>query len=59
MNNSSVLALVIAVFAAIAAVRLSPGQVPTASPRLSDAALVQGLLKQFNVPGVSIAIITV
>src|SRR5438128_10657342 len=57
MKNSSVIAVVIAVFAAIAAVRLSPGQAPTAGPRVSDAALVQGLLKQFNVPGVSIAII--
>ena len=57
MKNSSVIAAVIAMFTAIAAVRLSPGQAPTASSRVSDAALVQGLLKQFNVPGVSIAII--
>ena len=57
MKNSSVIAAVIAVFTAVATVRLSPGQAPTASSRVSDAALVRGLLKQFNVPGVSIAII--
>ena len=57
MKNRSVIAVVIAALAAIGDVRLSPGQPRIASPRVSDAAYVQGLLKQFNVPGVSIAII--
>src|SRR5262245_17398362 len=46
-------------FVAIAAVALLCGQTPTPQPagRVSENSVVQALLKQFNVPGVSIAII--
>ena len=57
MKNRSVIVTVVGVLAAIGVVRLSPGQPRTASPRVADAAFVLGVMKQLNVPGVSIAII--
>ena len=52
--------LFVAVGAAIAiAIALLSAQTPAPQPagRVSDNAVVQALLKQFNVPGVSIAVI--
>src|SRR5512132_3790876 len=47
------------VFVAAVAIALSSAQTPTPQPagRVSEASVVRALLKQFNVPGVSIAII--
>lgn len=57
MKKSSVAVVAIAVVVAVAALRSIPGQTVHTTPRVSDAAVVEGLMKQFNVPGVSIAII--
>ena len=59
MKSTSGVALVIVVVAASVVVRTPPttAQTPAALGRVSDAAIVQALLKQYNVPGVSIAVI--
>jgi CubicO group peptidase (beta-lactamase class C family) len=44
-------------FAALAVMWSVRAQSPQATGRVSDAAVVRGLLKQFNVPGVSIVVI--
>src|SRR5262245_66518066 len=46
-------------FVAIVAITLSSAQTPTpqSAGRVSESSVVQALLKQFNVPGVSIAVI--
>ena len=56
-KTSCFAAVAIAVVVAVTALRSIPAQTAHATPRVSDAAVVQGLMKQFNVPGVSIAII--
>ena len=57
MKKSSFIGLGLALCIAAGAARLIPVQGTHASPRVSDGAIVQGLMKQFNVPGVGIAII--
>lgn len=57
MKKSSFIGLGLALCVVVGATRLIPVQGTHASARVSDAAIVQGLMKQFNVPGVGIAII--
>src|SRR5258708_23021979 len=60
MKSASVVASAVALVVAIAVVRQLPAQTaqtPPAAGRVSEAAHVQALLKQHNVPGVSIAVI--